>query len=188
MNNILQIVKEFEGIIGAVLGSVATLIATDYLSKKGKLKIYLMKYEGIYETYKDVGCYSGEEKELQLYHFRLNYKLQVYNKSDTPKIMRDFKILFIRDKKVLYYLVPDDEATRRFSAHTYMVDEMEVSNVMPREIQVLEQSGYISEEELGKIEGATKIELVYFDEKDRKRRVVLYKGEVSKNNYKPQIE
>lgn len=50
MNEIINIIKDFEGVIGAILGSISTLIVTDFLRKRGKLKIYLMKYEGIYYT------------------------------------------------------------------------------------------------------------------------------------------
>ena len=185
MNDIINLVKDFEGVIGAILGSVSTLIVTDFLRKKGILKIYQMKYEGKYETYKDVGCFSGAENDLNFYHFRFNYKLQIYNKSDTPKIMRDFKVVFIKDKKIVYSFVPNDETTRSYDSHTYRVDEMEVSNIIPREIQVLDQSGYVSEEYIDLIEGSTKIELLYFDEKDKKRRVLLHKGVVSKKNYQP---
>ena len=46
--DILNIIKEFEGIIGAVLGSIGTLIATDILKRKGKLNIYLMDFKGKY--------------------------------------------------------------------------------------------------------------------------------------------
>ena len=39
MENIVKIIKEFEGIIGAILGSVVTLVVTDILKRKGKLNI-----------------------------------------------------------------------------------------------------------------------------------------------------
>ena len=48
MQNIICIIKEFEGIIGAILGSTFTLIITDILKKIGKLKIYLNNFEGRY--------------------------------------------------------------------------------------------------------------------------------------------
>ena len=54
--SVVDILLEFEGIIGAILGSVATLVVTDILQRKGKIKQYLMFYEAKTETYKDVGC------------------------------------------------------------------------------------------------------------------------------------
>jgi hypothetical protein len=42
MREILQVLNEFQGIIGTILGSVTTLIVTDILKKRGRLKIYLI--------------------------------------------------------------------------------------------------------------------------------------------------
>jgi hypothetical protein len=183
MDNILQIIKDFEGVIGAVLGSVSTLIVNDILKKKGILKIYLMKFEGIYYTI-DKGVIrqaKGEEDNILYYSF--NYKIQVYNRSETPKIMRDFKVIFIKDKKIVYSVVPADESTRRVTETRYHADDMDVYNIMPKTIQVLEQSGLVNEEEFDKVEGLTKIELNYYDEMDKKRRVLLHKGVISKSKY-----
>lgn len=189
MDNILQLVKDFEGVIGAILGSVSTLIVTDILRRRGKLKSYIMKYEGVFYTNDSAGDIRPIENENdKIINYSFEYKIQVYNRSDTTKIMRDFKVVFIKDKKIVYSFVPRNEATRIYSSYSYKVDEMEVSNVMPREIQVLDQSGYVSGELIDRIEGSTKVELHYYDEKDKKRRVLLYKGVVSKTNYQPKSE
>ena len=142
-----------------------------------------MKFESNYYT-NDMGTVRPIERESdKIHHYSISYKIQVYNKSDTPKIMRDFKVMFFKDKKVVYSLVPKNEATRRYASHSYILDEMEVSNVTPREVQVLEHSGAIMGEISEKIEGTTKIELLYYDEKNKKRRVPLYKGLISESSY-----
>nr|WP_308545312.1 hypothetical protein [uncultured Lachnoclostridium sp.] len=191
MNNtveIIEIMKDFEGIIGAILGSVSTLIVTDFLRKKGILKTYLMKYVGIYYTNAMGEIRPIEDEKDKIMYLSLKYKIQVYNRSDTTKIMRNFKVVFIKDKKIVYSFVPNNEATRVFSTYSYKIEEMEVSNVIPREIQVLDQSGYVSDEYIDLVEGSNKIELHYYDEKDRKRRVLLYKGVLSKTDYQPKLE
>ena len=46
VDKVINFIKDFEGIFGAILGSATTLIITDVLRKKGKLKFYLMDYNG----------------------------------------------------------------------------------------------------------------------------------------------
>jgi hypothetical protein len=97
--------------------------------------------------------------------------------------MRDFKFVFFKNKKEVYALVPENEDTRRYSSYTTNIDEMEISNIAPKEIQILKQSVYIMYEMLDKIEGSDKIELQYKDEKDKKRKVTLSNKVVTKNDY-----
>lgn len=94
MLEILQALNEFQGIIGAILGSVTTLIVSDMLKKKGKLKKYIIAYNDKFEKFKDVGCSMKGKSDDDFYGYSIKYILQVYNNSDTPKIMRDFKIVF----------------------------------------------------------------------------------------------
>jgi hypothetical protein len=183
MENIILIIKEFEGILGTILGSITTLIVSDLLRKKGKLKTYLIEWQGKYETFRDVGCSRLGKEDSDFYDYSFSYTLQVYNKSDTPKIMRNFKVKFYKEKREMFSFIPNDEATRKFSSHAYYVDRMEVINIKPKEIQVLKQSGYINYEELNSIEESSKVELIYYDEKDKKRTIMLYKGIISRNNY-----
>lgn len=55
MHDLIIILKEFEGIIGTILGSVTTLIVTDILRKIGKLKLYLIEWRGVYYTKGELG-------------------------------------------------------------------------------------------------------------------------------------
>ena len=183
MENIILIIKEFEGIVGAILGSITTLIVSDMLKRKGKLKTYLVEWKGKYETFGDVGCSLKGKESSDFYDYNFSYTLQLYNKSDTPKIMRNFKIKFYKGKDEVFSYVPDNEDTRRYSSHAYWIDKMEVLNVNPKEIEVLKQSGHINYEELDSIEESSKVELTYYDERDKRRTVILYKGIISKNNY-----
>ncbi|MCQ4922264.1 hypothetical protein NE686_04150 [Tissierella carlieri] len=183
MREILQVLNDFQGIIGAILGSATTLIVTDMLKKRGQLKIYLITYKDKFQTFKDVGCSMGNKEDEDFYGYSVKYVIQVYNKSDTPKIMRDFKFVFFKNKKEIYSIVPDNEDTRRYSSYTTNINEMEISNIAPKEIQVLKQSIYIMYEVLDRIEGSDRIELQYRDEKDKKRKVTLSKKVVTKNDY-----
>lgn len=183
MHDLIIILKEFEGIMGTILGSVTTLIVTDLLRKIGKLKLYLIEWRGVYYSNSELGEIVLAKDDKNLYNFGFSYILQVYNKSDTPKIMRNFKVKFYKNKEV-FSLIPYDDSTRSYQNHILHIENIEVINVKPKEIQVLKQSGYINFNELPNIENSSKVELTYYDEKDRKRKVVLFKGIISKDNIK----
>ena len=125
MSEILQLLNDFQGIIGTILGSVTTLIVTDILKKRGQLKNYLVSYEAKFQTFRDVGCSMGGKRDEDFYGYSIKYIIQIYNQSDTPKIMRDFRLIFYKNTKEQYSLIPDNEETRRYSAHISHIDEME---------------------------------------------------------------
>lgn len=183
MSEIIQLLNDFQGIIGTILGSVTTLIVTDILKKRGQLKIYLVSYEAMYQTFRDVGCSMGGKRDEDFYGYSLKYTIQIYNQSETPKIMRDFKIVFYEKAKERYSLTPDNEETRRYSAHISHIDEMEVANIAPKEIQVLKHSIYIMYDMLSKIEGVDKVELQYRDEKGKKRKEILSNKVITTDDY-----
>ena len=186
MEDVLQVLNEFQGIIGAILGTVATLIVTDILKKKGKLKIYISKYNAKYDSYKNAGCFSDGDEKTRLYSFSMKYTIQVYNQSDSQKIMRDFHLVFKEDRQEIYSIVPKDEVTRRYSSHISSIDDMEISNISPREIQVLDHSFYFLEKEMHNIEGANLVELQYKDEKNKKRKFAISKDTISRNKFIPE--
>ena len=179
MSEILQLLNDFQGIIGTILGSVTTLIVTDILKKRGQLKNYLVSYEAKFQTFRDVGCKRDED----FYGYSIKYIIQIYNQSDTPKIMRDFRLIFYKNAKEQYSLIPDNEETRRYSAHISHIDEMEVANIAPKEIQVLKQSIYVMYDMLDKIQGADKVELQYKDEKDKNRKIILSNKVITTDDY-----
>lgn len=185
MDKFIKLMLEFEGIIGAILGSVTTLIATELLKSRGKLKLYLKDFVGVFQTYGDVGCGKLDKTDDDFYGFKLKYSFQVYNGTGLPRIMKDFKIVFYKGNKIVYSEVPDNEQTRENKQYYSTIDEMEVFNIYPREIQVLKHSMYIHENDLIKIEGATKVEMIYFDEKGKKKSLLLSTNEISQKNYKP---
>jgi hypothetical protein len=173
MSELLQILNSFQGIIGAILGSVTTLVVTDILKKKGHLKSYLISYDDNFQSFQDVCCSLDGKKEEDIYAYHAGYTIQIYNKSDTPKIMRDFKLIFKENKKERHSLIPHDEETRSYSRPFSYPEKMEVVNIAPKEIQVLKQSICVIYDMLDRIEGANKVELQYKDEKDRKRKIAL---------------
>ena len=112
MDNIVNFIKDYEGIFGAILGSAITLIITDILRKKGKIKFYLMNYNGEY-WYESKEKYYGPTKDKEygqdIESYRFQFTLDIYNTSELPKIMRDLKIKVYKDKKFLTSIPVNDE-------------------------------------------------------------------------------
>ena len=105
MKNIICIIKEFEGIIGAILGSTFTLIITDILKKIGKLKIYLNNFEGRYWYNSKDDRYeptTSKKYGTSIESFRFKFDIDVYNSSEIPKIMRDLKISILKFFAIKY--------------------------------------------------------------------------------------
>ena len=108
MQNIICIIKEFEGIIGAILGSAFTLIITDILKKIGKLKINLNDFEERYwYNSKDDRYEPTTSKKYctSIEGFRFKFDIDVYNSSELPKIMRDLKISIYKKNILRFFAI-----------------------------------------------------------------------------------
>ena len=73
--------------------------------------------------------------------------------------------------------------TQVHAADISHIDEMEVANIAPKEIQVLKQSIYVMYDMLDKIQGADKVELQYKDEKDKNRKIILSNKVITTDDY-----
>ncbi len=176
MNNIIDIIKEFDGILGAILGSVATLITTDIIRKKGKLNIYVESADGNYE-YNTNGFVSTErKKDSNLCYYIFNLKIEIYNKSDSPKIIRNIKLNIYNDDKLVYKKEIKDEATRRHYQSISVVDDATIYNIEPKKIYEYEYKMILSIEELKKLKGDVTFELIFINEKNKIQRFKVFGG------------
>ena len=50
-SNFISIIEDFEGVIGALLGVIITVLLNEYLKYKGKLIIYITDYIGTLVKY-----------------------------------------------------------------------------------------------------------------------------------------
>lgn len=178
LKSFINILLEFEGIIGAVLGSVATLIVTHLLAHSGNLKSYVVDKKLDFITFFEQNNRMPKDSRDTLERVSLHYRLQIYNKSDVYKIMRDFKVDFYKNKEAVFSIVPKDESTRKRSQYTTWVDEMEVANIPANEIVIFKHSLDIWEgkKEFTLLDGVTEIKLSFFDEKDKRRHILLHAG------------
>lgn len=183
MEDIIKIIKEFEGIIGAILGSVVTLVVTDILKQKGKLNIYLMEFKGKYwYKDKDYGDTTTKRKESVIDSYRFNFVIDVYNSNELPKIMRDIKICIYNDNELLNEVFVNDEETRRVSCHTIMVDKTTVFNIGGKESYNLKMSAEIPTKEAGMLKNGLILKLKYNDEKNKTKYFEIFNGKIEEDN------
>lgn len=180
MQEVIYFIKEFEGIIGAVLGVVATLVTTDILKRIGKLNIYVMNSTG--KFYYNVDGLIQEEiesKEDELYGYNHKLVLNLYNSSDNPKILRDLKMNVFNEEKFLFSIDMQDEDTRRISAGMSRADNAKIYNIEPKVAIELNLSFYLTKEDYRKINNNKKIRFVisYINDKNKIKKIDIF------NNY-----
>ena len=173
MQEIICFIKEFEGIIGAVFGAIATLITTEILKSVGKLKIYVMDSKGVF-NYNVTGCIVEwrESKEDKLCGYNHNIILNLYNSSDSPKFIRDLKLNIYNEEKLLFIKEMKDESTRTITQGILRIskaDNAKIYNIEPKIAIELNLSFYIKAEEYKKIKNNKKVrfEISYINDKNK---------------------
>lgn len=90
MNDIITVFKEFEGIIGALLGVTVTTVLNEWYKRKGKIIGYAnnLKVEFIENTISGSVDSHFEEAIERTYEFDLN----IYNDSKQIKFLKNIKV------------------------------------------------------------------------------------------------
>ena len=175
VENIIKIIIELEGIIGAILGVVATLIVTDILKRKGKLEIYIVNAEGNF-YYNDDGFRTKKrEKGQEIDYYRFELEFSVYNKSDIPKVIRDVKVeLYVDNKFVLEQNVQDEE-TRRYGNHYSVADDAKIFNIEPKKADIFKFTFFLNDDIARKlVDKKVTFKLRYYNEKNKRKDFVFY--------------
>ena len=177
MQEVFCFIKEFEGIIGAVLGTVATLITTNILKGLGKLNVYVMNSTGKF-NYNVNGFIQKdrESKEDKLCGYDHKLVLNLYNSSDSPKFLRDLKLNVFNEKEFLFAIDMQDENTRRFSAGISKADNAKIYNIEPRIAIELSLSFYLTEKDYRKINNNKKVRFVisYINNKNKIKKFDIF--------------
>lgn len=182
MTDIINIIKEFDGILGAILGSVATLITTDILRKKGKLNIYIENADGNYE-YNTDGFISSERKNnSDLCGYVFNLKIEVYNKSDATKIIRNIKLNIYNNDKLVFIKEIKDEATRRYYQSISVADNATIYNIEPKKIYEYEYKLFLSVEEINKLTDNVTFELTFINEKNNVQKLKVFSSQLKEDS------
>ena len=173
----------------AILGFVATLSGTvlawllNRLSQKGKIRLFVKKWE---ESYRKPDGYGGfkecEREEAEYYHYNLS--LDIYNSSCETRIMRDIHVLYMDKSKKLFLSNPKGNATRGSSHSLVQCDEISVVNIQAKSVAASDLRGGLNngKEEWRFLSCADRVMLMYIDEKNRREKVLVCKDRL-KSSY-----
>ncbi|WP_054956489.1 hypothetical protein [Paenibacillus dakarensis] len=174
MDKILLVVEKFEGIIGALLGVMMTLILTEIFKKMGKLKFYKKSLDIGYEIRERDSWGQEVNKNVDNKYganfFGIELTLEIYNSSDTPKILRDVKLAFYNGKHKKLSVDPEDKSTERYAAASMWRDKFGLINIKPKEIISVSLVYHCNDQDtLNQIKKSNK---VYLESRDYKNKIV----------------
>lgn len=151
--------SDYIGIIGAVAGSVSTLLVVEGIHRIGRIRIFLNEIR--------IKYYMNSNFKNSLYEdvkqpFRLGYDLDIYNSGNMPNILHNFSLAFYKGNTLVLEDRPKCDGT--------------VLNINPR--QVISVSQIFDTDDIdNSLVGTTKIVLKYKTSKRRLRKFVLYEGQ-----------
>ncbi len=155
MTSILDLLRDYQGIIGVLAG----MFGAQALRNMGKTHIEFQNCSFKYMKigYDELGQFI--EKEIlpstegqNDCYFSMD--IEIYNSSETPRILRNLQIQFNKNKKIIGKSIPQDEATEKTSASGSRVDDLKIINIHAKEIKRFSISGCIGLE--------TNFDKVYF--------------------------
>ncbi len=150
--------SEYIGIIGAVAGSVSTLVVTECIRHFGSVKIFPSDIRIKYHMNSNFNNSIYEEVKQP---FRLGYDLEIYNSSSVPQILHEFKLVFYKGSTHVHEDRPKSDG--------------HILSIGPKGILSLTQV-YDIDDANNILVGITKIILKYKTSGLRSRKFVLYDG------------
>ena len=162
------------GVIGTLLGTLLGWFLNNQ-SKKGKIDIHIQKWEFNLNGFID-GVISGytsikeiAEKGAVYYGCEYKMKLDIYNDSEYNKPLRDIKVVFASDNEDLCSMIPNDISYGSKHLETAPI------NIPPKSDREFCLGKSILKDECEYMKQVTHVFIDYFDEKGKKKRVLVIK-------------
>ncbi len=113
----------------SIIVSVTTVLITEWIKKKGNLKIYVIDYNEKYLAYDSKNRCDIEEKTYtkDTKIIKVTITMDIYNNTSIPKIMRNIKLKVGNNDKIN---VKDKDA-ESFNHSIYHIEELHNLNVNP---------------------------------------------------------
>ncbi|EKQ56255.1 MULTISPECIES: hypothetical protein [unclassified Clostridium] len=168
MDNLIAFISKFEGIIGALMGVVATLITTQLIKNLGKLYFYFYDYDIKYYGQNEYHIHSEMDdlSKSNSCHYRV--RMQLYNSSETIKVLKDMKIEFVLGEKSIINKPNNEEnVVKRAGFNDYK--DFNFINIPPKELIEIKINGNIHDNNMIKMGNIKKI---YFIAKNHKNRTI----------------
>lgn len=176
MNSEIQIA--IIGVIGTLSGTVLGWVLNS-ISQNGKLNFYVTSWK---EDFTYTGLWgdsppSSSIEESESFHYVL--KLDIYNSSSIPVILREIKVVFQDKNNIVWETIPYDESTKRWASSFYSYEEISPVNVPAKTVKTLGLTGHanVRDSALNEIWNTTGVYLSYIDQKNRSKEIQIKKVE-----------
>lgn len=180
---VLSLLIEFEGVIGAIFGSllgiIGTMITTQYLKNKGNIRVVLIDschniYGWIDGFYKDDMKIDDDGTD----GISLDFNIELYNESESPKYLNNFNIeLFDVNGIKLIRLELDSLDSKRLAAGAIRYDSISYINVEPKKIMKQGFHCNVSFENNDHLKQFNKIYFNYTDITGKAKSMLIVAGE-----------
>ena len=161
----------FWGILGTVVGTLMGWLLSE-LSNHGRLRCFVKSWHAHLDIVDEHGEYVTCYEFMRPEYFNYDITIEVYNSSRLPKIIRDGKIAFYKNEKLLLESIPRDKSreTKYVTSSTY--GELLAFCVPATDVVTLDLLGNIMSDKNGfpELEKANEVYFEYKDEKSRTRK------------------
>lgn len=162
------------GVIGTILGTVLGWFLNS-ISNRGRINLYVSSWENKFLGKNQLGEIVEVHSVEDMVCYSCSFALDIYNSSGEPKIMRDIHVAYNNGKNDVIKCIPGDEDTRRLSAGATRYDNITPLTIPPKSVlQVHLRDGlWHTSSEFQSLWDVEKIYLVYTDERNKEKRVLL---------------
>ena len=171
-------IKDYEGIIGAICGTVFTLFSQYILKNIGKIYFYINHYD-IKEfeqneygetTYKNVNSFDVK-------NLRIIIDLELYNSSEIPKTMKNILICIYDKQKSVFKITPYDNKNndnKNITSNYTVSKEVNVLNLEPKKCISKQFWFTVTDSNIIRtFKEFNKIYLTYNNEKNKHKKILI---------------
>ena len=158
---LLEYLKEFQGIIGALAGVIATLIVSQFVKNSGTIKTHQkeFKYTPSFDDPNNVDEY-GRPLGGIVTAFEIKGTILFENTSESMKAIHDIKLMFLTNSGEKFKEL-QDVSTIRKSAGFIAYDKVTHLNLPAKEITAIEVRMYANKTDIGYFFGQNDVYLVF---------------------------
>lgn len=128
----IEFIKSFEGIIGTVIGIILGSLITLITKRSGKILCYLNSVKLTFQKL-ELGMMNTVTKDDNPQLGIMDFEIELFNGSDTPKIIRGLKVSVI-SKHYSFKKEIDDLSTFQLIAAQPHTEELKHINLQPHNL------------------------------------------------------
>ena len=130
VDSVLEIIKNnIIPLIISIIVSVSTFLITEWLKRRGNLKIYVIDYQEKYYYYDTQNRYDVMEESFtkKTSKVQITATIDICNNTSLPKIIRNVKWKIGDNDRIIV----EDKDTENFSHASYHIEQLKNLNISP---------------------------------------------------------